>query len=533
MFKQIFENKIGEKLNTFNNSGKVAFEWMDKFRQSLDITEKLQQFNLNDNNNNNNVNGVNYNGNTNQTPQANQTKPNSTITQSSVSGTSASNNQTNSNTNSKKNGFNQNNITNNSNSSNLTNGNNSGPIQNRKSQQNENANHHNNNNNNNNKESMESSEYSIYENKQQQYTNQQQYSEDNTFYNNNEYENYNNANNNNINNTLSVGSVQSPKNSFKINNKKLTNQTSLLSFNSSHLSSSNDVETASISSSLSQKSEQQTNPQQQQQQQQNNNTNHHHLNQSKSVVEEKMEDPEYKAAKTAANQNRSLVRQSTDLTSSFPLKPFQKINSETVEIPGLNVKVVRYRIENDLGKLEPHLYKNYNSGGGDNTQMVSKGKIWFSLHYNEEIQSLSVTINRSEIFNGSQSPNGSLSSYSNSASLNANTSVSAPNSPNLNKPDTYVRVQLLPDKKKKYQTRIQRKTCTPVFEETFYFQVPFNELVTKTLYLAQLEFGRFSKHELIGAVRLADLNTIKDLTTGDIEFIRNLTPLANVSRNLN
>ena len=531
MFKQIFENKIGEKLNTFNNSGKVAFEWMDKFRQSLDITEKLQQFNLNDNNNNNNVNGVNYNGNTNQTPQANQTKPNSTITQSSVSGTSASNNQTNSNTNSKKNGFNQNNITNNSNSSNLTNGNNSGPIQNRKSQQNENANHHNNNNNNNNKESMESSEYSIYENKQQQYTNQQQYSEDNTFYNNNEYENYNNANNNN-NNTLSVGSVQSPKNSFKINNKKLTNQTSLLSFNSSHLSSSNDVETASISSSLSQKSEQQTNPQQQQQQQQNNNTNHHHLNQSKSVVEEKMEDPEYKAAKTAANQNRSLVRQSTDLTSSFPLKPFQKINSETVEIPGLNVKVVRYRIENDLGKLEPHLYKNYNSGGGDNTQMVSKGKIWFSLHYNEEIQSLSVTINRSEIFNGSQSPNGSLSSYSNSASLNANTSVSAPNSPNLNKPDTYVRVQLLPDKKKKYQTRIQRKTCTPVFEETFYFQVPFNELVTKTLYLAQLEFGRFSKHELIGAVRLADLNTIKDLTTGDIEFIRNLTPLANVSRNL-
>ena len=322
--------------------------------------------------------------------------------------------------------------------------------------------------------------------------------------------------------------MQSPKNSFKINNKKLTNQTSLLSFNSSHLSSSNDVETASISSSLSQKSEQQTNPQQQQ----NNITNHHHLNQSKSVVEEKMEDPEYKAVKTtAANQNRSLVRQSTDLTSSFPLKPFQKINSETVEIPGLNVKVVRYRIENDLGKLEPHLYKNYNSGGGDNTQMVSKGKIWFSLHYNEEIQSLSVTINRSEIFNGSQSPNGSLS-YSNSASLNANTSVSAPNSPNLNKPDTYVRVQLLPDKKKKYQTRIQRKTCTPLFEETFYFQVPFNELVTKTLYLAQLEFGRFSKHELIGAVRLADLNTIKDLTTGDIEFIRNLTPLANVSQKL-
>ena len=43
MFKQIFESKITEKLNTFNSSGKQAIEWMDKFRQSLDITEKIQQ----------------------------------------------------------------------------------------------------------------------------------------------------------------------------------------------------------------------------------------------------------------------------------------------------------------------------------------------------------------------------------------------------------------------------------------------------------------------------------------------------------
>ena len=70
MFKQIFENKIGEKLTNINNSGKQAFEWMDKFRQQLDITEKIQQFssnttnstdlqaNNNNNNNNNNVNKI-------------------------------------------------------------------------------------------------------------------------------------------------------------------------------------------------------------------------------------------------------------------------------------------------------------------------------------------------------------------------------------------------------------------------------------------------------------------------------------------
>jgi len=185
---------------------------------------------------------------------------------------------------------------------------------------------------------------------------------------------------------------------------------------------------------------------------------------------------------------RTLVRQSTDITTSFPLKPFQKINSETIEIPGLNVKVVRYRVENDLGKIDPHLYKSYNSSI-DPTTAITKGKLFFSLHYNEEINSLSVTINKAEIFNV----------YGNNSAGGSTTSVL--NSPNLNKPDTYVKVQLLPDKKKKFQTKVQKKTWTPVYDETFYFQLDIEDLKTRTLFLTHLESGRFSKHELIGAVR--------------------------------
>lgn len=38
--------------------------------------------------------------------------------------------------------------------------------------------------------------------------------------------------------------------------------------------------------------------------------------------------------------------------------------------------------------------------------------------------------------------------------------------------DPYVKVFLLPDKKKKFETKVQRKNLCPVFNETFIFKVP-------------------------------------------------------------
>lgn len=37
--------------------------------------------------------------------------------------------------------------------------------------------------------------------------------------------------------------------------------------------------------------------------------------------------------------------------------------------------------------------------------------------------------------------------------------------------DPYVKVQLLPEKKKKFDTKVHKKTLNPVFNETFVFKV--------------------------------------------------------------
>lgn len=39
--------------------------------------------------------------------------------------------------------------------------------------------------------------------------------------------------------------------------------------------------------------------------------------------------------------------------------------------------------------------------------------------------------------------------------------------------DPYVKVFLLPDKKKKYETKVQKKTLNPTYNETFVFKVRF------------------------------------------------------------
>lgn len=124
----------------------------------------------------------------------------------------------------------------------------------------------------------------------------------------------------------------------------------------------------------------------------------------------------------------------------------------------------------------------------------------------------------------SQSTTGSTLSLNKPSFL----SSSMPNSPNLSRLDTYVKVQLLPDKKRKFQTKIQRKTSNPVYEETFYFSTSFEDLQNRTLYLALYEFGRFLKHELIGAIRLSELHSIKEIAAQDVEFTRNLIHLTEV-----
>ncbi|XP_072444911.1 synaptotagmin-1-like isoform X1 [Chiloscyllium punctatum] len=68
--------------------------------------------------------------------------------------------------------------------------------------------------------------------------------------------------------------------------------------------------------------------------------------------------------------------------------------------------------------------------------------------------------------------------------------------------DPYVKVYLLPDKKKKFETKVHRKTLNPTFNESFTFKIPYSELGGKILVMAVYDFDRFSKHDAIGEIRI-------------------------------
>ncbi|XP_060882837.1 synaptotagmin Va isoform X2 [Labrus mixtus] len=91
--------------------------------------------------------------------------------------------------------------------------------------------------------------------------------------------------------------------------------------------------------------------------------------------------------------------------------------------------------------------------------------------------------------------------------------------------DPYVKVYMLPDKKKKFETKVQRKNLCPVFNETFTFKIPYSDLGGQTLVLQVFDFDRFGKHDVIGEIKI-QMNTIdlaqpihewKDLVGGEKE----------------
>ena len=75
----------------------------------------------------------------------------------------------------------------------------------------------------------------------------------------------------------------------------------------------------------------------------------------------------------------------------------------------------------------------------------------------------------------------------------------------INRKDPYVKIFLLPDKKKKFETRVHRKTLAARFEEEFNLTVLYKDLGTKTIGLVVHDFDRFGKHEVIGRVGMSYL----------------------------
>ncbi|XP_078453393.1 synaptotagmin-9-like [Lampetra planeri] len=155
---------------------------------------------------------------------------------------------------------------------------------------------------------------------------------------------------------------------------------------------------------------------------------------------------------------------------------------------------------NTLGRIKPELYKARPSvpsvGSSGDMKAPPCGRINFQVRYDYEGEQLVVKINKA---------------------------VDLPAKDFSGTSDPYVKIYLLPERKRKYQTKVHRKTLNPVFDETFQFGVPYSELASRRLHFSVYDFDRFSRHDIIGTVLVDNLLEATDHSREtsiwrDIEF---------------
>ncbi|KAJ8261632.1 hypothetical protein GJAV_G00156510 [Gymnothorax javanicus] len=142
---------------------------------------------------------------------------------------------------------------------------------------------------------------------------------------------------------------------------------------------------------------------------------------------------------------------------------------------------------NSIGRLKPELYKQKSVDSEEEAKgkVETCGKLSFSLRYDYEESCLLV-----EILQALELPAKDFTGTS----------------------DPYVKIYLLPERKKKFQTRVHRKTLNPVFNETFQFPVEYDQLSSRKLHFSVYDFDRFTSHDMIGEVIVDNLFELSDLS---------------------
>lgn len=152
------------------------------------------------------------------------------------------------------------------------------------------------------------------------------------------------------------------------------------------------------------------------------------------------------------------------------------IDLQAVKTFGLH----KEKVQPDVEELTANMEDNEDADS-KKSEAPNLGKLEYSLDYDFQKQELKV-----EVIQAQELPAMDMSGTS----------------------DPYVKVYVLPDKKKKFETKVYRKTLNPVFNETFVFKnLAYGEISGKTLVFAVYDFDRFSRHDQIGEVQIP-LNTV-------------------------
>ena len=80
---------------------------------------------------------------------------------------------------------------------------------------------------------------------------------------------------------------------------------------------------------------------------------------------------------------------------------------------------------------------------------------------------------------------------------------------NDDSPDVFVKTQLVPSCKRVYISKVHRGTSNPVFDETYEFDIEYQELQQQRLLFEILDYDCMSRYKPIGevSVLLAELGT--------------------------
>ncbi|XP_077630692.1 synaptotagmin-10 [Crocuta crocuta] len=185
-------------------------------------------------------------------------------------------------------------------------------------------------------------------------------------------------------------------------------------------------------------------------------------------------------------------RQITEPTSSSRHNSFRRHLPRQMQVSsvdfsmGTEPALQRGETTTSIGRIKPELYKQKSVDSEGNREDVKTcGKLNFTLQYDYENELLVVKIIKA---------------------------LDLPAKDFTGTSDPYVKMYLLPDRKKKFQTRVHRKTLNPLFDETFQFPVAYDQLSNRKIHFSVYDFDRFSRHDMIGEVILDNLFEVSDLS---------------------